>query len=185
MDTCTGDNAQFSDREECIATCAYFGEDAGFPLATSGNSVQCRTYHTYVAAGNSDSAAGHCPHVGFHPEDGACGTGCDIYCDTVMANCDGDNAVYATASECQTACEDFTVGNGLPQDNTGSDTLECRIYHANVAGIDAASAATHCPHTQADSDTCITDSSSTTSAAVSVQVAKASVALAAIVALLF
>ena len=38
--------------------------------------------------------------------------------------------------------------------DSSGNTLACRLYHLTVAATDAGSAATHCPHTVADSPVC-------------------------------
>lgn len=68
--SCSGANAQFPSRADCVSYC----NEAGWPLGTegamSGNSIECRIYHAGVAAGDP---ATHCPHSGA-TGDGVCGS---------------------------------------------------------------------------------------------------------------
>lgn len=65
---------------------------------------------------------------------------CETYCATVMQNCTGDHAVYASNDICLGVCGKLPVGAST--DTTGN-TLGCRTYHAGAAEMDPA---THCPH---------------------------------------
>lgn len=75
-------------------------------------------------------------------------TACSSYCTDMAATCTGDNAQYADDAACQSACAGFAT-TGTDGDASG-DTLQCRVYHLGVAGTDAESATTHCPHAAAD-----------------------------------
>jgi hypothetical protein len=55
---------------------------------------------------------------------------CGHYCDLVMANCTGANAEYLTRSDCDQMCPVFDLGM---VGNTMTDTLGCRLTHANAA----------------------------------------------------
>lgn len=73
---------------------------------------------------------------------------CDDYCTTITANCTAANAQYfdnmdGGMASCMAACNGFPEGTLA---DTANNTLGCRIYHAGVAGTDAAMATTHCPH---------------------------------------
>jgi hypothetical protein len=52
------------------------------------------------------------------------------------------------AATCATACAGYAI-NGAPNAADGN-TVQCRIYHAGVAGISNSSAVTHCPHAAVD-----------------------------------
>ncbi len=139
---CTGDNAQYDSDAACRVACAGF-DDSGMDGDTSGDTLQCRTYH----AGDPAAAdpATHCAHAGVDGG-GVCAppepTRCDAYCDLALANCTGGNLLYTNRAECQAACAEITALG--EEGDTSGDTLECRIYHLG----DPASAdpATHCPH---------------------------------------
>jgi hypothetical protein len=74
-------------------------------------------------------------------------TACELYCDNVMSNCNGDNALYASRDECETTCAAMPEGN--PDDQSGN-SVYCRAYHAGAPAAD--DPATHCPHASAASD---------------------------------
>ncbi|MFT7623185.1 MAG: hypothetical protein ACI9WU_002363, partial [Myxococcota bacterium] len=154
---CAGDNAQYADEAACLSYCETWGQlPAGALEDTSGNTIGCRTYHAGVAATDADAAALHCPHSG---PDGAnvCGTWCENYCHLTQTNCTGDNELYADNDACMTACGDFT-DTGASGD-TGGDSVQCRTYHAGVAGSDGdTSAAVHCGHAGIDGNgVCVAD----------------------------
>gem|GEM_PF-423280 len=141
--TCTGDNAQYADYDDCLAYCTT---EAALPLGTLAdtnvNSVGCRQYHVQAAIDSSNPDL-HCPHAG--PSGGNfCGSWCDNYCHLANTNCTGGDALSFT-TDCATDCAAFT-DTGDPGDTSG-DTVQCRIYHLGVAGDDAqGGAAVHCPH---------------------------------------
>jgi hypothetical protein len=58
---CSGDNAQYLDMADCMATCTDAAWPAGTEGATSGNTIACRIYHAGVAVGTPTV---HCPHTG-------------------------------------------------------------------------------------------------------------------------
>ena len=76
---------------------------------------------------------------------------CQRYCDVFQANCANHATVYADEAACLTACEGFSddAATDCSPDPTPAtcaadiDGVECRIYHAGAAGMDAD---THCPH---------------------------------------
>lgn len=57
---CTGDNAQYASEAECLSSCEGFAT-TGTDGDTSGDTLQCRVYHTGAAA--TDPAT-HCAHGG-------------------------------------------------------------------------------------------------------------------------
>ena len=144
MANCTGQQAQYGSRDECIDYCENIGGwDAGEAGAVDGNTVACRVYHGGApAAADPDT---HCVHAG--PTGGdMCGTWCDNYCQLVQKNCTDANSQYNNDAECMTACAAFG-DTGTP--GVGDyDTVQCRLYHAGAPA--AADPATHCPHTGAE-----------------------------------
>lgn len=143
MTNCSGDNAQYSNAEHCMASCAAFPE--GMASDTTGNTVGCRAYHAGAAAMD---AAVHCVHAG-PGGDGACGANCDGYCSIALKAC-GDK--YADEMTCKTACEGFTDEVAYSAKATTGDSLACRLYHLTVATVDPA---VHCDHIMADSAPCM------------------------------
>ena len=80
------------------------------------------------------------------PGDTASGPTCAAYCDKITTACTGTNAQYTSKDDCLKQCGTnygFPAGTGA---DTSGDTIGCRTYHAGVAGTDAPSAVTHCPH---------------------------------------
>ena len=145
---CTGGDELFSNVDDCTTACAGFAE-TGAANDVDGDTVQCRIYHLGVA-GNSDAggASTHCPH-GSSDGGGVCVApvaepgDCASYCTSVTANCTGDNAQYASESECLTYCNTTAaLPAGLTTDTTGN-TVGCRIYHADAASSDPG---LHCAH---------------------------------------
>ena len=135
MQTCDG---LYEDADACLAECAAFpvGEEHD---AVVGDSVQCRTYHaSFPALVNGEL---HCPHAS--PSGGAqCGSWCDVYCNRVGENC-GD--LYVDRDACMDWCAVQPDG-GDPGDVVG-DSIQCRIYHANLPAAESEEAAAmHCPH---------------------------------------
>lgn len=142
MASCTGGNAQYPDMGACMMYCTTnAGWDPGTAADTTQNTIGCRLYHAGVA-GMMDPET-HCPHAG--PSGGdQCGRWCENYCQLALDNCTGDEQLFADMLACNTTCKGLDT-TGEPG-ATGGDTVQCRIYHLGVAGTDASSAATHCPH---------------------------------------
>lgn len=86
------------------------------------------------------------------PGDPDTGTGprvatCQTYCDTVLASCTGDNAQYASESDCLAVCQAADWDPGAAVTSTGpadGPSLGCRTYHAGAPAQD--DPALHCPH---------------------------------------
>jgi hypothetical protein len=136
MASCTGANSQFTTKEICMAVCGSYPE--GAQSDTSGNTLGCRLYHAGAA---SADAATHCKHAG--PAGvGTCGSSCEGYCNMMLEFCPSE---YQDAADCTTTCAGFEGATGPTYDSSMSagSTLQCRIYHASAASLDAA---THCKH---------------------------------------
>ena len=130
----------------CPATCARFptnGKDGD----TTGDTVQCRLYHSGTPA--AGDPATHCPHAGVSGAN-TCGLWCDVYCREARNNCTDGNQIYANDQVCATACAGLTT-TGTPGATTGN-TVQCRIYHLNAAATDPN---THCPHGKVESTACV------------------------------
>lgn len=65
---------------------------------------------------------------------------CDRYCDTVMANCTGVDAVYKTRIVCMDICAALEPGTAGDQEG---NTVECRLSNANLAETTGETSA-HC-----------------------------------------
>jgi len=107
---------------------------------TGIDSLGCRVYHNGAVP---TLGTGHCSHADQAGGD-VCGTYCDVYCDLIQKNCQGSNQQYPDTASCMSAC---ALIPATGQDNdAGGDTIQCRIYHAGVAGNPIANAPVHCPH---------------------------------------
>jgi hypothetical protein len=142
---CAGDNTVYANRDDCLATCAAFPADAEVG-AVDGNSLQCRIYHADVAGQDGQDPAFHCPHASMHGG-GVCGTRAMAYCNQALANCTGDNVIYANRDDCMAAAAAMPEGT---DSDTAGNTVQCRTYHASFPA--AGDAATHCPHASIASD---------------------------------
>jgi len=150
--SCTGTNAQFVSRATCISAALSFPEADVAPawLAQSGDNSDCRLYHAGVAGTSVANAAIHCPHVSVNGG-GVCGADpCHSYCNLVQYNCFNAtttfNLQYPSWDACFTACSGFPQLTNMPL-ITANNSLDCRVYHAQVAGTSVANAVAHCPHT--------------------------------------
>ena len=66
---------------------------------------------------------------------------CTRYCDLARAHCTQREALFSTVDQCQQACLKYpTTGK---DGATEGDSVQCRIYHLEVAQGDPV---THCPH---------------------------------------
>lgn len=87
MDWCIGSNAIYDSMENCLTNCATFPviesqtEPGVYPVLTTGNSLNCRSYHLHVEGG---SPKVHCPHAAYDGLD--------------KAHCSGDGSEYLTAA---------------------------------------------------------------------------------------
>jgi hypothetical protein len=61
----SGASAPYTDQASCVQACAAFAYNgpSGDVALTSGNSLNCRTYHLEVAYGGDAAAGVHCPHT--------------------------------------------------------------------------------------------------------------------------
>ncbi|MEZ4470189.1 MAG: hypothetical protein R3F60_05170 [bacterium] len=134
MENCPG---FYEDVEACQAFCALFPTD-GEPNAVSGNNVQCRIYH-----GNLPALADpdlHCAHGSLTGGD-VCGSYCEVYCDNITSQCDGESQ-YPDRDSCLATCESFPH-DGLDSDTDGN-SVQCRIYHASLPA--SVQPDLHCAH---------------------------------------
>jgi hypothetical protein len=81
---------------------------------------------------------------------------CENYCSVISANCTQspteDDTEYLSVDVCATICPEFervATDSGIVDPNEPTpmtNTLNCRIWHANAAQGGPAEAHTHCPH---------------------------------------
>jgi hypothetical protein len=130
----------------CLAVCATI--PLGTAADTSGNTVGCRASRANAAAANPTA---QCPQAGPGGA-GTCGSNCQGFCQIVVASCTGANQQYASSAACMTACAGFTDNVAFNASVQTGNTLACRLYHSTETTQDPA---THCPHTAANSPTCM------------------------------
>lgn len=137
MANCTGTNAVYAKKADCMAACKAM--PVGNAADKAGNSSYCRAYHAGAPAASAPKT--HCPHAGISSSGGVCGSACNAYCDQVTKNCTGANAQFANRAACMSWCSSQTAGNW---NDTKGNTIACRAYHASFPA--AADPKTHCPH---------------------------------------
>jgi hypothetical protein len=133
---CTGSLLQYSDRDDCLKSCAAFpvGQRDDNLVDTLG----CRISHAAMAAEDASSAAIHCVHAG-PGGDVICGDNCSGYCDIAMMYCTAANSakLYDTRAQCLTDCATrgetvpYTAGN--PGRTDLGNEVGCLLYHAQMA----------------------------------------------------
>lgn len=138
-DHCTDDNSVDFGDSDCLTTCG--GWAVGDEGDTDGDTTECRLYHAQAAA---NDAALHCPHASVDGGGVCVASECDIYCETVQANCADENTISFGDVDCQTACGGWKSGD---EGDIDGDSVACRTYHAEAAADDAA---LHCPHASVD-----------------------------------
>jgi hypothetical protein len=151
LSVCEGDEAQYPNRETCLAVCA------AFPRGTTGtkeNSLACRSRQVELAA---IEPLVHCPFAGPGGA-GECGSNCEGLCAITMATCSSEtsSSYYADIDACLADCAEVPdlgeYGTGESEYTTG-DHVQCRLYHATAATQDAEH---HCPHALGG-DPCVND----------------------------
>jgi hypothetical protein len=134
MASCTGNEAQYASRSECLEICARLPPgDAG---DKESNTVACRQY--YAGSPAQTNAGTYCLPAGPFGG-GVCGLDrCIAFCGLTLGACapDAGPAPYGSYSECQTACAGYVYtedGGESPMGPTNGDTLNCRLFHARSA----------------------------------------------------
>jgi hypothetical protein len=67
--------------------------------------------------------------------------GCALYCETVLSNCQGEHAVYASPEICTATCAFFEPGTA---GDASGNTVACRTRHATLARS-TGEPGSHCP----------------------------------------
>ncbi len=144
---CTGDTAQYKDREQCMTVCQAFPQ--GTVTGPDENSVGCRLRYAGKAryAGGVELAA-YCRQSG-PGGDGRCGSNCDGMCDVAMATCNTPETEpynFPSREACMSTC------SGLPQvvysynslAVADGNSVQCRLFHViSAAMMDPEE---HCAH---------------------------------------
>jgi len=139
---CSGPEAQYSDRNSCLATCEAM--PLGDATTHAGHTIACRTFQ--AAAAERDPAT-TCVAAG-PAGAGVCGSICESFCTTAEEICPG---VYASVAACLTACAGFAPDPPFDASDLDGDSIECRLYHLTAASI---APDVHCPHIGVTSVTC-------------------------------
>jgi len=144
---CTGSNLIYPNYPWCVAEFTVFPTDSSANLSATPNTIDssaCRLYHASYAKSSPANAIVHCPHAS--PDGaGVCGVACDNYCDAIMDYCVGSLAQFSTRATCLSQCNLYkNVKYDVNNPTTSGDSLQCRNYHAILAGT--VSATVHCPH---------------------------------------
>jgi hypothetical protein len=145
---CTGDRAQYTDYDACLAACPYFPE--GAPGDDLGNTLQCRL--NYALKAPSEPVT-YCTWAG-PGGDGTCGSNCEGFCTLMTATCSATSTFAAgdyfeSNQQCLSVCAGVHARGGYcatdPSITGGADSYECRLYHV-AAAIYADDPGVHCPH---------------------------------------
>ena len=145
-----GSHGQFGSDAVCEPTCADFaGWVAGWADDYSANSIGCRINHAESAL---LQPATHCAHAG-PTGGGQCGSFCENYCWLAQRNCAGEASLYPGTPACVAACAGFATDGAVGDDS--SDTVQCRVTHLILAGLEPATAPEHCPDGADDSPVCV------------------------------
>lgn len=168
---CTGANAQYSNVDQCTATCTTFAVGTSKVTDTAGNTLGCRINYAVAA---STMAATHCPHAGpagdlitaaapaFCSGGDVCTSFCALEimaCGSVAAPLPGNPKdstgtplfQYQNLANCLSLCPAWDKTHGYSTMSKG-DSLACRLNAATTAAISVANAKIYCPYT-ADSPT--------------------------------
>ena len=140
-DSCTGDDAVFTNRNTCLAFCERLpiGNDGD----TTGNSVACRVAQAELAAATGEPEV-HCPLAGPGGE-GTCGDNCESYCGVFADVCTTRFAQgYADVADCIDACGiDIPDLGSFDTSMDEGDSVQCRLWHLSAAAVNPTH---HCIH---------------------------------------
>lgn len=140
IDACA-DIPQFKTESGCMTVCKamyHLSEDG----SATGNTVECRMQAADNALNFSDGLEDNCVTAG--PLGPACGGACNNYCEQIEHYCPEE---FEKMTDCIDECRavpraDVPYTDGFPSGNT----LECRIYHVQLAVVQQPNRLTHCGH---------------------------------------
>jgi len=179
---CNGTNMPFSTTDECLKYCATFPVSGNqIPgTATSGNSLECRSYHVGVALISPAAVdkTAHCSHARAVSASNTCGTACDAYCNTWIGGCNATyTSKYSSWADCTSKCATWSAGTAGA---ASGNTLACRQYHAGVALLASGTTRNdHCGHSYATSTGNCVDGAGSSSGGNGASALQASVGLVA------
>lgn len=135
---CSPDHQQYSDMDDCLASCLAFPVGAG--TDTSGDTLGCRLTYARLAAKGGAQLAASCASAG-PGGDGKCGTNCDGYCDLAMTYCSPEHEakLYDTRAQCLSDCalrdDDTPLNAGAGVRTDMGNTTACLLYHAQMGSV--------------------------------------------------
>jgi len=153
---CTGTNAQYSNMDQCMATCASFAVGTSKVTDTADNTLGCRINYAVAA---STMAATQCPHAG---------PAGDLITAAVPAFCSGGDVCMSFCTLEIMACGSLDAPlPGNPKDATGNPLFQFRNL-ANCMSLCPSWDKTHLYSTMSMGDSLACRLSAATSAALSV-----------------
>jgi hypothetical protein len=135
---CAPDHQQYSDMDDCMASCLAFPAGAG--TDTAGDTLGCRLTYARLAAKGGAALAANCAYAG-PGGDGECGTNCEGYCDLAMMYCSAahDAKLYDTRAACMADCagraDDTPLNAGAGVRTDMGNTTACLLYHAQMGSV--------------------------------------------------
>lgn len=137
---------QFKTASGCQSVCEAmyaFGEDD----SAGENTVQCHLQVAENALNFSDGLEDNCVSAG--PMGSACGGACDNYCDQMEQYCPEE---FEKMDDCVDLCRDVPRADVPYTDQfPAGNTLECRVYHVQLAVLQQPNRLTHCGHAAGNS----------------------------------
>jgi hypothetical protein len=131
---CIGTHQQYSDRDDCMASCTAF--PVGAAGDSTGDTLGCRLSHARDAARDLTV----CPQAG-PGGDGVCGDSCGGYCDIAMKFCTDANAakIYDTRAACLADCatrmSTVKLNAGSPDRTDLGNEVACVLYHVQMGAV--------------------------------------------------
>jgi hypothetical protein len=147
---CKGANLEYSDETKCRRLCDAF--DTGTPGKTGENTLACRQAFAVLAKEDPEV---NCEKAGPLSGGGACvAANCGSFCFLNRSFCSGIAGGFLNDQACSTDCLALPYNPNVPMaGDTDKKTLNCRLYHLEVAiGGDEGSPIRrlHCGHTGGD-----------------------------------
>jgi hypothetical protein len=138
-------------QDTCEDWCTLY--DQGTVGEMTGDTLECRMYHTGAAAADP---ATHCSHSGPFGG-GVCGASqCQTFCAAMQLICTGTDEQFVNEAACEADCNltadnatGYVANNGTQ--NAANEAFACRGYHLSAALDDPG---THCDHAAGDGTIC-------------------------------
>jgi hypothetical protein len=142
--TCTGGQAMYSSKAQCLSTCSALRPET--ETSAAGNTVRCRL---------NQVQAGNCAGAGL-TGGGACGQPCEGFCRVTAKACAPDLLPLGGEGSCLETCRteiryDPAKADGVAQPLDGEDTLNCRAQHLLLA---LSEPSPHCLHLRTTASPC-------------------------------